>query len=136
MRDLRPGPTDAMTDETHDPTPFGPDGRDGRDDTGPDVDWWHRDHPVFVPLCGFFTGLLLVLVVPAAFAAALDALFAPHTVTDLFPLVLVLLAVPLVLVARERTRRFGLYLALGMVATAAVVLGVGAVAFWLISATA
>ena len=32
-------------------------------------DWWHRDHPVFTPITGFFTGLLFVALVPAGFLA-------------------------------------------------------------------
>jgi hypothetical protein len=92
--------------------------------------WWHRDHPVFTPLTGFFAGLLLTLVVPALFAAVLEAFFPQHTVTDLFPLVLVGLVVPLVLIARRPTRRFGVYVLLGIAATAAVVVGVAALTVW------
>ena len=99
-------------------------------------DWWHRDHPIFVPLSGFFSGLVFMLVVPGLFGAVLETFFAQHTVTDLFPLVLVALAVPVVLVARRRTRRFGLSFVLGMVTTAAVVLGVTALVVWLMTATA
>ena len=29
--------------------------------------WWHRDHPTFAALTGFFTGLLFVALVPALF---------------------------------------------------------------------
>ena len=32
---------------------------------GDQPDWWHRDHPTFAALSGFFTGLLFVLLVPA-----------------------------------------------------------------------
>ncbi len=91
-------------------------------------DWWHRDHPVFTPLTGFFSGLVFVALVPAGFAGLLEALLPRHTVHDVFPLVLLMLVVPIVLVARQRTRRFGLYFGFGMVATAAVVIGVG----WLV----
>ncbi|GAB7004371.1 hypothetical protein JCM18899A_18440 [Nocardioides sp. AN3] len=99
-------------------------------------DWWHRDHPVFTPLCGFFSGLAFMLVVPSLFAGLLETFFAQHTVSDLFPLVLVALLVPVVLVARGRSRRFGLYFVLGMVATAVVVLGVAALVVWMMTATA
>jgi hypothetical protein len=95
-------------------------------------DWWHRDHPVFTPLSGFFSGLAFMLLVPGLFAALLETVFSQHTVTDLFPFVLVALVVPIVLVVRERTRRFGLYFVLGMVATAIVVLGVGALVLWVL----
>ena len=92
---------------------------------GDGPDWWHRDHPVFTPLTGFFSGLAFVLLVPAVFAGLLEATLPRHTVEDLFPFVLLVLVVPIALVARPHSRRFGLYFALGMGATAAVVLGVG-----------
>lgn len=92
--------------------------------------WWHRDHPVFTPLTGFFAGLAFTLLVPGLFAALLESVFSQHTVTDLFPFVLIALLVPVVLLVRPRTRRFGLYFVLGMVATAAVVIGVGALVLW------
>lgn len=94
-------------------------------------DWWHRDHPTFTALSGFFTGLVFIIVVPGTFAAVLSAMFDQQTVEDLFPLVLITLAVPLGLVVAKRTRRFGLYFWIGMVLTAIVVLGVAAVVLWL-----
>ena len=87
-------------------------------------DWWHRDHPTFAALTGFFTGLVFVVLVPSLFIALLNLLFDDHTAEDLFPLVLVALAVPLLLVIIRRTRRFGLYMLIGMVVTAVVVGGV------------
>ena len=95
------------------------------------ADWWHRDHPVFTPLTGFFSGLAFMLLVPGIFAALLESVFPQHTVADLFPFVVVTLAVPIVLVVRERTRRLGLYFLLGMGTTAVVVLGVGALVLWM-----
>ena len=94
------------------------------------VDWWHRDHPTFTALTGFFTGLVFVCLVPAAFAAVLSAMFDSERVEELFPLVLVTLVVPLVLVVVPRTRRFGKYMWIGMITTAVVVLGVGALVLW------
>jgi hypothetical protein len=99
-------------------------------------DWWHRDHPIFTPLSGFFAGLAFMLVVPGLFGAVLENFFEQHTVADMFPFVLIALLVPIVLVARGRTRRFGLYFVLGMVATAVVVLGVAALTLWVMTATA
>ena len=93
-------------------------------------DWWHRDHPTFTAITGFFTGLAFVIVVPGLFAAALGLLFDYHTAEDLFPFVLVTLAVPLGLVIVPRTRRFGLYMVIGMVTTALVVGGVTALVLW------
>ncbi|MDH2416879.1 hypothetical protein [Nocardioides sp. CER19] len=109
-------------------------GMDMSENDGPD--WWHRDHPVFTPLSGFFSGLAFTLVVPGLFAALLESFLAQHTVTDLFPVVLVALVVPIVLVARRQSRRFGLYFVLGMVATALVVVGVGALVVWILTSTA
>ena len=56
------------------------------DDREPD--WWHRDHPTFTALSGFFTGLLFVALVPGGFVGLLRLLFADDTAKELFPLVL------------------------------------------------
>lgn len=93
-------------------------------------DWWHRDHPTFSALTGFYAGLLFAILVPGLYAAILAAVVGQQRAEELFPFVLVTLIVPLVLVIMERTRRFGLYLWLGMVSTAIVVLGVGGGVFW------
>jgi hypothetical protein len=93
-------------------------------------DWWHRDHPTFTALTGFFTGLAFVIVVPGLFAALLELVFEDHTAEDLFPFVLVTLAIPLGLLLAPRTRRFGKYMLIGMVTTALVVGGVSALVLW------
>jgi hypothetical protein len=93
-------------------------------------DWWHRDHPTFTALTGFFTGLAFVIVVPGLFAAVLGLVFESHTAEDLFPFVLVTLAIPLGLVIAPRTRRFGAYMLIGMVTTGLVVGGVAGVVLW------
>ncbi|MCB0895751.1 MAG: hypothetical protein H6529_16395 [Nocardioides sp.] len=93
-------------------------------------DWWHRDHPTFTALTGFFSGLAFVIVVPGLFAAVLGLLFDYHTAEDLFPFVLVTLAIPVGLVIVPRTRRFGIYMLIGMVTTALVVGGVSGVVLW------
>jgi hypothetical protein len=89
-------------------------------------DWWHRDHPTFSALSGFFTGLFFVLLVPAAFVGILSVIFDSGRVQELFPLVLVTLVVPLFLVISQKSRRFGTYMWIGIVSTALVVGGVGA----------
>ena len=112
------------------------DGDDGGDDTGDDVgeerqpNWWHRDHPTFAALSGFFTGLLFVALVPAAFYGVLTLVVDNDRAEDLFPFVLLTLVVPIGLVASKRTRRFGTYFWIGMVLTAIVVVGVGALVLW------
>jgi 4-amino-4-deoxy-L-arabinose transferase-like glycosyltransferase len=128
-----PGDADADVEPTE--PDADPEGSDGSDDSSPDPSWWHRDHPTFSALTGFFTGLVVVLVVPGGFAAVLRTLFDYDTAEDLFPFVLVVFAVPLVLIAVPRTRRFGRYMLLGMLATAAVVIGVAALVVWILIMT-
>lgn len=97
--------------------------------------WWHRDHPVFVPLSGFFSGLAFVLVVPGLYAGILGTFLQPHQVRAAFPWLLVSLLVPAYLLARPHSRRFGGYFLLGMVGTVAVVLLVGGLVLWLMMKT-
>lgn len=94
--------------------------------------WWHRDHPTFTALTGFFTGLAFVIVVPGTFAAILSALFDTGTAEDLFPFVLLTFAVPIGLLVAPRTRRFGRYLVIGMATTLLVVGGVAALVLWVL----
>lgn len=95
-------------------------------------DWWHRSHPVFTPLSAFFTGLLVVILVPGAFGAVVSWLANDDTAENLYPFSLVIFAVPLVLVVNRSTRRFGRYMLFGMVLTAVVVLAVAALTFWIL----
>jgi hypothetical protein len=107
-----------------------------RSEAGPDdaterrTDWWHRDHPTFTALTGFFTGLAFVIVVPGLFATILNLLVDYNTAEDLFPFVLVMLAVPIGLLIAPRTRRFGIYMVIGMLVTLLVVAGVSALVLW------
>jgi hypothetical protein len=105
---------------------------DGGDDVGGErqPSWWHRDHPTFAALSGFFTGLVFVALVPAVFFGVLSLVFDNERAEDLFPFVLVTLVVPIGLVANRRTRRFGTYFWIGMLLTAVVVVGVGALVLW------
>ena len=93
-------------------------------------DWWHRDHPTFTALTGFFTGLAFVVLVPALFVGLLHQVFDDEATNDLFPLVLLSFAVPLGLMAAPRTRRFGGYMLIGMIVTALVVGGAAALVLW------
>jgi hypothetical protein len=93
-------------------------------------DWWHRDHPTFSALTGFFTGLLFVTLVPAIWVGLVGLVAGRDRVEELFPFVLVTLVVPLVLVLNHRTRRYGAYFFLGIVLTAVVVVGVAALVLW------
>jgi hypothetical protein len=125
-------PTDdapgAAAEPESSPSEAPPQGPDGDADNQPN--WWHRDHPTFLALSGFFTGLVFVALVPAIYVGVLSLMFDNDRVEDLFPFVLVTLAVPLVLVVNPRTRRFGTYFWIGMVLTAIVVVGVAAVVLW------
>lgn len=94
------------------------------------TDWWHRDHPTFTALSGFFTGMLFVTAVPGGFAGVLRLLLDYDTAERWFPLVALALLVPLGLLAAPRTRRFGTYMVIGMVLTLLVVLGVASLVLW------
>jgi hypothetical protein len=104
----------------------------GRRTVPADLDWWHRDHPTFSALAGYFTGLLFVLLVPAAFVAVVGLLAGRERVEALFPFVPLTLIVPLGLLGSSRTRRFGRYMWLGIATTAFVVVGVGALVLWIL----
>ena len=80
----------------------------------PQPSWWHRGHPVFAALTGFFAGLVFVVVVPGAYAAVLAALMDYEAAEELFPFVLVTLAVPIALLVHPLTRRFARYMLLGI----------------------
>lgn len=100
-------------------------------------DWWHRDHPTFTALTGFFSGMLFVTVVPGAFASILRLLFDYDRAEELFPLVLLTLIVPIVLLSVPRSRRYGIYFVIGMLLTALVVIGVASlVAYFMVRVNA
>jgi hypothetical protein len=121
---------------TDEPTVREADAEDGTTEVEPESSgerqpsWWHRDHPTFAALSGFFTGLLFVALVPAAFYGVLNLVVDNDRAEELFPFVLVTLVVPIGLVATQRTRRFGTYFWIGMILTAIVVVGVGALVLW------
>jgi len=102
----------------------------GRDTGEESPHWWHRDHPTFVALSGFFTGMLSVMLVPGAYAGILRLLFDYETAEQLFPYILLLLVIPAVLAAVPRTRRFGTYMFVGMVLTTLVVLCVASLVLY------
>ncbi len=101
----------------------------GRPPTPPD--WWHRDHPTFTAISGFFSGLAFATLAPGLFVATVRALTDERTAEEAFPFVLLFLAIPIALVSFPQTRRFGKYLFLGIVVALLVVFGVGTVVFWL-----
>ncbi|MBA3782540.1 hypothetical protein [Nocardioides sp. InS609-2] len=103
---------------------------DGGTDRKSPLDWWHHSHPTFSALMGFFTGMLFVTAVPGAFAGILRLVFPYDTAEKLFPLVAIALVVPIALLAKRKTRRFGVFMVIGMVLTALVVLGVSSLVLY------
>jgi 4-amino-4-deoxy-L-arabinose transferase-like glycosyltransferase len=93
-------------------------------------EWWHHSHPTFAALAGFFAGMLFVTAVPGAFAGILRLVFTYDRAEELFPWVAVALVVPLALLAKRKTRRFGTYMVIGMAITALVVLGVASLVLY------
>lgn len=93
-------------------------------------EWWHHSHPTFAAIAGFFAGMLFVTALPGAFAGILRLMFSYDRAEELFPFVLVALVLPIVLLAKRKTRRFGTYMFIGMVITALVVLGVASLVLY------
>jgi hypothetical protein len=104
-------------------------GFDG-DDAAPAPSWWHRSHPTFAGLVGFFSGVAYVIVVPGVYAALLGLLLSDSAAQRLFPLVVVALAVPLALLVPRKTRRFAEFMLLGVVTTALVIGLTAALVIW------
>jgi hypothetical protein len=95
-------------------------------------EWWHRDHPVFVPLAGFFTGMAYIILIPGTYAAILKGLVGYERAEELFPFVLLTLVVPIGLIVPQRTRKFGRYMLFGVLATAVVVTGVALLVLYIL----
>jgi hypothetical protein len=92
--------------------------------------WWHHSHPTFAGITGFFAGMLFVTALPGAFVGILRLLFDYETAEQLFPLVLLFLALPIFLLVKRKTRRFAQFMFVGMVVTALVVLGVASLVLY------
>lgn len=93
-------------------------------------EWWHHSHPTFAGITGFFAGMLFVTALPGAFAGILRLVFPYQTAERLFPLVLIALALPISMLVKRKTRRFAQFMFVGMVVTAAVVLGVASLVLY------
>lgn len=100
------------------------------DDEGPPPSWWHRSHPTFAGLVGFFAGVAYVIVVPGVYAAVLGLLVSDSTAAKLFPLVLAALLIPLAMLVPRKTRRFAQFAFLGIISTALVVALTAALTVW------
>lgn len=92
--------------------------------------WWHRSHPTFAGLVGFFSGVAYVIVVPGIYAALLGLLLSDSAAARLFPLIAIALLVPLGLLVPRKTRRFAQFMLLGVVTTAVVIGLTAAVVIW------
>ena len=92
--------------------------------------WWHHSHPTFAGITGFFAGMLYVTALPGAFVGILRLLFSYDTAEQLFPFVLIFLALPIVMLVKRKTRRFAQFMFVGMLVTALVVLGVASLVLY------
>jgi hypothetical protein len=101
-------------------------------ESAPEPSWWQRSHPTFAGLVGFFTGVAYVIIVPGVYAGLLGLLVSDDTARRLFPLVLLALVVPLLLLIPRKTRRFAQFMLLGVVATAVVIGLTAAVVIWIL----
>src|SRR5262245_64623414 len=105
------------------------------EDAAPEVSWWHRSHPTFAGLVGFFSGVAYVIIVPGIYAAVLSVALGDKTAQRLFPLVLVALVVPLAMLIPRKTRRFAQFMLLGVVLTAVVIGLTSALVIWILVQT-
>jgi hypothetical protein len=117
----------SVEDTPVEPPEVGP---DDSPDEGPEPSWWHRSHPTFAGLVGFFTGVAYVIVVPGGYAALLGLLVSDTTAQQLFPLVLVALVIPIGLLVPRRTRRFAQFMFLGIISTVLVVAATAGLVIW------
>jgi hypothetical protein len=100
------------------------------EESAPDPSWWHRSHPTFASLVGFFSGVAYVIIVPGLYAALLGLLLSDEAAKRLFPLVIVALVVPLVMLIPRKTRRFAQFMLLGVVLTAVVIGATATLVIW------
>jgi hypothetical protein len=109
----------------------GPGDRPSGVDDGPEPSWWHRSHPTFAGLVGFFAGVMYVIAVPGAYAALLGLLVKDSTTQQqLFPLVLLALLIPVAMLVPRKTRRFAMFMFLGIFSTALVIALTAALTIW------
>src|SRR5215510_5667323 len=98
----------------------------------PEPNWWHRSHPTFAGLVGFFTGVAYVIIVPGIYAALLGLLLSDSSAQRLFPLIVLALVVPLILLIPRKRRRFAQFMLLGVVSTAVVIGLTAALVIWVL----
>jgi hypothetical protein len=96
--------------------------------------WWHRSHPTFAGVAGFFTGVASVILVPGVYATLLNAFLGEKTAERLFPYVLIALLIPIGLLVPRRTRRFAQLMLVGIVATVLVIGVTAGLVLWFLIA--
>jgi hypothetical protein len=104
-------------------------------ETAPEPSWWHRSHPTFAGLVGFYSGVAYVILVPGLYAAVLSLMLGDATAQRLFPLVLVALVVPVAMLVPRKTRRFAQFMLLGVVLTAVVIGLTAGLVIWVLVQT-
>jgi hypothetical protein len=102
------------------------------DEPDHEPNWWHRSHPTFAGVAGFFTGIVFVIAVPGVYATLLNAFLGEKTAERLFPYVLIALLIPIGLLFARKTRRFGQLMLVGMVATVLVVAVTAGIVLWVL----
>ena len=113
-------PAETPEDETPEDAP----------DEGAEPSWWHRSHPTFAGLVGFFTGRRLRHRRPGCLRRPLGLFVSDATAQKLFPLVLVALVIPIALLFPRKTRRFAQFMFLGIVSTVLVVAVTATLVIW------
>lgn len=97
--------------------------------------WFHRGHPVFTPLAGFFTGVLSLVVILGALGWVLRNVLDVDLSENpryFFYALGALLVIDIALLVVPRTRRFAKYMLAALVTTPIVVGGVGALTLYLL----
>jgi len=127
--DLAPGETSSTRGGDVEPSSRGK----RKAETGPS--FWHRSHPIFLPLSGFFTGTVLVVLVLGGLGLILKALFGVDLSEHPGPFLVAILSlfvINVVLLVAPTTRRFARYMLFGLLVTPVVVGAVGAVTLFLL----
>jgi hypothetical protein len=97
--------------------------------------WMHDSHPTVAALVGFYIGLAYAILVPGTWGALLTWVVGQERAEQLFPWVALTLLIPLALLVPRKTRRLAQFVWLGIILTVMVVVGVGAVVFWILLKT-
>lgn len=97
--------------------------------------WMHDSHPTVAALVGFYLGLAYAILVPGTWGALLAWVVGQERAEQLFPWVALTLLVPLALLVPRKTRRLAQFVWLGIILTVVVVVGVGALVFWILLKT-